>query len=241
MGFFDEDLVKPKHDELMIWLDSNIESIVNEIFNKPFDDSSLSNIKASFNKQIGKVIDLFSKRISDYQDIISGKIEKSYGANLIELQKTIGDYSSKIEYLNKLNLFAEIPIKPRITSIQKVWELPVMSQTSHMSNKYTVGFIDFAATFDIPRISLTGIKYKTIGYHNEQFLDDIEDVLDFVFHPMTKSIYVEVKTEIKSIGELIRQINHYRTYLRGDYYVLCPDNSSKNILEEQNIGFINYK
>ena len=27
LGFFDEDLKKPKHDEIMIWLDQNIGSI----------------------------------------------------------------------------------------------------------------------------------------------------------------------------------------------------------------------
>ena len=33
MGFFDEDLKMPKHDELMLWLDKNIEHILNESFN----------------------------------------------------------------------------------------------------------------------------------------------------------------------------------------------------------------
>ena len=65
-------------------------------------------------------------------------------------------------------------------------------------------------------------------------------VLKIKFEPSQVSINFEVKTEIKSIGELMRQINHYKTYLNRDYYIVCPDNSSKEILKGQNIGFIKY-
>ena len=116
-----------------------------------------------------------------------------------------------------------------------------MSQNSSYSNKYTVGFIDFAATFNIPTLILDGLEYDISSSDGLKYLTDIKELVKLNFIATQKSIYIEVKTEIKSIGELIRQINHYRTYLKGDYYVLCPNDECRKILEDQNIGFISYK
>jgi len=64
---------------------------------------------------------------------------------------------------------------------------------------------------------------------------------NYSFGYINRTIFVEVKTEIRSLGELIRQINQYKTYQKGDYYVLCPDNKYKDLLQEQGIYSIDYK
>ena len=51
----------------------------------------------------------------------------------------------------------------------------------------------------------------------------------------------EVKTQIKSAGELIRQINYYKEYVRGHYVVVSPEDKFARILKEQGIGFIPYE
>lgn len=49
----------------------------------------------------------------------------------------------------------------------------------------------------------------------------------------------EVKTSIKSIGETIRQINTYRTYLRDQIFcIVSPDDRFIKILKSQNILFV---
>lgn len=55
------------------------------------------------------------------------------------------------------------------------------------------------------------------------------------------ALAVEVKTEIKCIGELVRQIQFYRNYLGGvRWIVVSPDDRSSGILREQGIEFYRY-
>lgn len=59
------------------------------------------------------------------------------------------------------------------------------------------------------------------------------------------SVYVEIKTSIPSLGELIRQLRFYENYLELDkgirILVVCPDDSDQQILEEQGFWFYKYK
>ena len=70
----------------------------------------------------------------------------------------------------------------------------------------------------------------------------------FYFHDTKKyeegemSLFIEVKTQIPSLGELIRQMRAYQSYQRGvlnRYMVIAPDDTHKDLLKEQ--GFLFYK
>lgn len=56
-------------------------------------------------------------------------------------------------------------------------------------------------------------------------------------------VYIEVKPKIPSLGELIRQMNFYKTYLgnRARYLVISPDDSYCDILKGQGFHFYKYK
>lgn len=58
-----------------------------------------------------------------------------------------------------------------------------------------------------------------------------------------KQIFIEVKTEIPSLGELIRQMRAYQTYAHEltSYLIVSPDDSHKKILNEQGFYFYKYK
>jgi hypothetical protein len=53
-------------------------------------------------------------------------------------------------------------------------------------------------------------------------------------------VAIEVKTEIPSIGELIRQVHFYRTYLNTVWVVVSPDDRAAQILQDQGIQFFKY-
>ena len=53
--------------------------------------------------------------------------------------------------------------------------------------------------------------------------------------------FFEVKTEIPSLGELMRQLQLYRQYLRGNWFVVSPDTRFRDTLIEQGVGFIEYR
>jgi len=86
------------------------------------------------------------------------------------------------------------------------------------------------------------------GYNSSKFIVGFIDLFisisDADFYAR---IFIEIKTKIPSIGELIRQINFYKTYANPDnrkeiaFIVISPDDSFKNILSSQNIYFFKYE
>lgn len=56
----------------------------------------------------------------------------------------------------------------------------------------------------------------------------------------TRSLIVEVKTALPSLGELMRQLNLYRLAY-SDVIVVAPDNSYAEVLAEQGILFVPYQ
>jgi hypothetical protein len=55
------------------------------------------------------------------------------------------------------------------------------------------------------------------------------------------SLLFEVKTEIRSCGELMRQINLYRTHeTQGRFFVVSPDDRFKPTLASEGVGFVEY-
>ena len=149
MGFFDEDLKKPKHDEIMLWLDTNIENIVNNLFNKPFTEKEIDLIKVRKTEKIKSIIGAIETSIKSVEDELNlsdaEREEKRmgfiYSSSREDLLKSLDLLKSKKEKLETFDINnPEIYKKPRITLIDKKWELPVSTGNS---NKYTIGFIDF--------------------------------------------------------------------------------------------------
>jgi len=244
LGFFDDDIKKPKHDELMLWLDSNIPRIINELFNCPLTEQETNSLIEQSNKNIKEVLE-YLKRTSNnlkkelnMSDSERRRLPMGLQRKPGEIQELIIEKENKIAFLEKYTLNNEIPAKPTITRIKKTWELPVTTAT--YSNKYTIGFIDFAASFNVPVLEFAGLRFSRKDNFNteKEYYDFDEKILGFTYYSLPKTIYIEVKTEINSLGDLIRQINQYKTYLVGDYYVLCPDSKYKELLQEQGIKFI---
>ena len=98
-----------------------------------------------------------------------------------------------------------------------------------MGNDYIVGFVDMAVTFQLPRLNLN-IELEENGWNSKWNIGYATD----------NRINFEVKTEIPSLGELIRQLNMYKSYGAKNIFVVAPDDSHKELLQEQGIGFIKY-
>ncbi len=241
MGFFDEDLKKPKHDEIMKWLNENISKILTSIIVESYTDEKLQLFKNECIEKIKKFENYFSDNIQNcnayyenyfnFPDSLERKLTPEKAKE--EKENRIMALSEKINRLKHFEVFKPDFKIPEITRVAKTWELPIT--TGH---NMTVGFIDFVATFNYPIIKLFGIKTQYNERTNSSEFCDIDEKFGIDFEPQQVTYYFEVKTEINSIGELIRQINHYRTYQKGTYFVVCPDDSSRDILKQQNIGFI---
>lgn len=54
----------------------------------------------------------------------------------------------------------------------------------------------------------------------------------------SNSILVEAKSILPTVGEIMRQVQLYRSAFRGRIVIVCPDDRYEDILREQNVGFI---
>jgi len=117
--------------------------------------------------------------------------------------------------------------KPEINIGHIKWEKPIKTESG-----YNIGFIDLYLG-----INLTYYKLKVNKYTRKKTYENDSDYHDY---------YFEVKSKLPSIGELIRQVNFYKSNLgykdRGEFYVVAPKTTNKiiNLLKQQGINFIEY-
>lgn len=240
-GFNDPDIKTSAHDEIMIWLDTNIELITEAIIGWQTTWS---------NKKIASLTHL--AKIAIAREIVS--LEESLQDSVDDLTKEQGDgprgwekkedwekrlnevcerntmQAKKIEYMSSWESLPP-PDKPRFT-VRKTWEKPIKSKD------FIIGFIDMGITAYVPTISMT--LDMPCYQHSEPRLLKHEPPEWEVESKSNWFACFEVKTAIPSLGELVRQIQMYRSYHDVDYYVVAPDDRFVKQLVAQNIGFIKY-
>ncbi len=115
-----------------------------------------------------------------------------------------------------------------VPNIKAEWEKPITSGR----NKYIIGFVDMVVSFwQTDRYAL--VKKNDV-YENSTWSYQAE--WDSINSHSTCAF--EVKPSIRSVGEVLRQINMYKINFGARYYIVCPDDRFKSILESQDVGFI---
>jgi hypothetical protein len=233
LGFLDSDLKSPVHDEIMIWLDENVEKIINDLFFKPWPKEELQKIEKDCLSLIPKVVLHRKKAITALREPIFDAEPQEDTEERIALEET------KIRNLESWTGFSDYPERPKLQVLAKVWEDPVFKfDGRNNANKYLIGFVDMKIKFNDYSVGYDGF------FKEQDRLDKTS--LNIAGFPKWKisaheqSIFIEVKTQIKSLGELIRQIKMYQAYQSGNYYVVSPDDNHRELLNQQGIGFIKY-
>jgi hypothetical protein len=171
-GFIDSDLTTPKHDEIVMWLDSNMQQVANSICS--------------------------------------------------------GWRKSDVQAATELGII-DLPQFPGVSVDSKIWEAPVLDRT------FTIGFVDMLCNFVVPEL-VRGCQEW--GMRLSHGLCD-QCVLETLRYRI--SVAFEVKTEIPSIGETVRQIRLYQTYMRdSQFFVVTPDLRWQDLLRGQGIGVVAY-
>ena len=115
------------------------------------------------------------------------------------------------------------------------WESTI---TTGHDNKYIVGFADMKVMYSLSILDVSNIKEG--GYYGST--SKYKDLPQWQVWDSKGAVFFEVKSAIKSLGELIRQIRMYEEYIgRNRFYVVCPDDKFKETLLSQGIGFVKYK
>ena len=103
--------------------------------------------------------------------------------------------------------------------IKTKWEHEVVYSKGNF--KTIVGFIDIL------------VEIEGVFHYNPESEKQITNI---------KPVFIEVKTEIPVLGELIRQMRAYQTYqgMFTAYLIVSPDDRHKKILNEQGFGLYKY-
>ena len=177
----DPEVKTPEHDAIMMWLDANMEQVLQACLCPDY-------AKRSWKEEyLDQVFDQYVKECRH--------LSKRYETR---------------------SILPEPPRPRKVEIVRSKWEVPVKRE------QYVIGFIDM-------RVEFVWIKTLRIS--------------DYSDDPWSQSgdhcvVNIEVKPAIPSVGELIRQINLYREYLKGDYCVVSPDGRWVDVLKAQKIGFI---
>jgi hypothetical protein len=206
-GFGDTDLKTPKHDEIMLWLDDNVEYLCRKITNT-------DQVGWSF-KHKDEITEKYFTEVAKCRDYIAEYFRDSWTT---EEKK----WAENIQQINKCVL-------PSPNShIEYFWEKPIKDKS------YIIGFVDMMAIVSMP-------QYMYVQSSN--MYSSYTKCIPTVRTENKKiTIFFEVKTAIPSLGELIRQIQMYKSYINVSYnfYVIAPDDKFAPQLKSQNIGFIKY-
>ena len=154
-------------------------------------------------------------------------------AEAVRFYSENGISESVLKSLDKPN--PNLPIKV----VSKIWEKPITTQQSKgYGNKYTVGFVDMALQYRLPVVALEGIKWPSFGSRGPEIVGDLRWSVRYE----NKVAYFEVKPEVRSLGELMRQIRMYQTYVDDGvkFAVVSPDDRLKKQIERQGIIFVPY-
>lgn len=271
LGFFDEDLKKPLHDDILKWVDRNAEQIIYSIYPnlknwsegkieelKRFSELCIETTKRTLVTQIeekDKSIELSHKEINSYKDnlalndvYVKKRLEVEE-IKVIALSKELEELKLRLTNLDSYALNHELPPREAIKIIEKPWEHPVTTQststTGYVSSKNIVGFIDIKISFQYTQLTLTGIDLETKMVTDPIKWSQTTNKIDYKYGcedgRNSHSVYLEIKTKITSLGELFRQLKMYQEYVKGDFVIVCPDDSERKIIEEQGYKFIKFE
>ena len=128
------------------------------------------------------------------------------------------DRKNDDEKISETHFYDANKIIPKVT-----YNLKTEHVVLNTYNRFIIGFID--------------IKFTVSSY----FRDDLDKLLFINFEKYTKtssseiSFLIEVKPEIRSFGEVVRQIETYKTYEKGIYIIVTKKTQFKPYFEQNGI------
>jgi hypothetical protein len=280
LGFFDEDLKKPDHDTILKWIDTNIETVIDSIYNfKDWDENIVKTIsdkvndiviidleceknkflviKDKIDKNQSKILELNDKLL---KEIEIEEIEKRTYFNskwtkedidkieldIKEKEKELEISERKLQYLSGFKgISVELPQRQKPRIVNKKWEYAVTSQsinqrTGYESAKNIIGYIDMKVVLIYTNLTVIGVDFSKNKVNNKIEWAQTEKT-GFNNETNYKDLLIEVKTKIQSLGELFRQLNTYKEFEKGDYLVVCPDDSNEETIISQGFKFYKFK
>lgn len=232
MGFMDTDLTTPKHDEIMLWLEDNIETVIDQLLiDRKWKEEEIEKAR--------KEADAW----------VQGQLQK-FDFESLKNWKGLGDLPEKCRWNFTEQPEWEFPVssgKYIVGFLDMALEV-----------EYNLFSVDFPEERECPppppppptpeeaaRMAERNKKISTIlaggGIRINQPIFNGEGYIPkWDIYRRRRGYLFEVKSAIPSLGELIRQIHLYEQYQQGFYVVVSPDTRYRKAIENQNIEFVEY-
>ena len=235
-GFADKDLTTPKHDEIMVWLDANLEKVIKELWRwEPITEERITHAREKAQEAICEERVKRQKNLTDAQANLE-TARREYQEESLKYRRKFPDstreYSTwqvdnardKVVNCTKdlqealdWNGLGPIPAFDTIRIESNIWEYAIATSNN---SKFIVGFIDLLA----------------VGYLSNLGVD-LSGLPKWARADKGFKMLFEVKSSIPSLGEAIRQIRMYQTHIGGIYVIVSPDDRFADALRAQGIEF----
>ncbi len=240
LGFQDQDLTTAAHDEIIFWLSNKDEllGILKKLIPVPtWNQQKVDGLRDSATAIVASRIQRLEKDRATAQgplDLSAGKEPRTrYSAK--QLAGCTASVQTLTREIDRLRALEQLPVPPdpELQIDEMIIEYPL--RTNVERNPMIVGYADLCVRCSVPRSLEVAGGANEASYVSEA--DRWRDPRWFVEHGTTAVLF-EVKSEIRSFGELMRQLQTYRTYFGGIIVVVCPDGRFAEQLEAQGIRFV---
>ena len=161
--------------------------------------------------------------------------------------------SDKKTYSNRL-MFEDLDKKTGLHDEIVMWLLSKKDDVDFLKESldfYPEKITKIDCNIEVP---LYKIKHGYAGYKDKTLIGFLDVVFGVLYewkiegrtHEGFSRFAIEVKSKVKSIGELVREINYYKSFNEhkeqfAELIVCAPDFPQSHILSDENIKFIPYE
>ncbi|MCR9218917.1 MAG: hypothetical protein NXI21_01705 [Alphaproteobacteria bacterium] len=225
----DEDLRRPKHDEIMHWLDRRLA-----------DPAFTETI---FGPKFRRLTEVWRNELVSIDDKPVAEGEKPPAYIVSELDRA---HPVKEQEDRSLRAGDELPPPKRHRWLKNHWEYPLQN-TGYGGRRQVVGFLDLVAHFELDQfLRLEHTRRFSAQKGDTRYgwrFTELDASQEWRAISNTVRLGFEVKTEIRSVGELMRQLQLYCTtetlhLLERVYVVGPPHPEAQDVLRRHGFHFI---
>lgn len=240
LSFFlaEEDLRRPKHDEIMCWLDNWVRDV----------------------KNVSPFLGGWRYRQESVEAVLMPESASAIEETSVSLW-VIKEMERRSSTKNRSTAWPDEP-SPDMRFLNLQWERPLSDGPSGYNR--TIGYADLSAQYEIGwgLVGVERIYYQIDSQSSASSSRNIPEPKElrrafaFEAHSGNLELFFEVKTEIRSIGELMRQLQTYRSAPRvtnaclrcgtgrefgpGLIVVAPPNVEAERIVRSHGFGWVDY-
>ncbi len=213
----DEDLSTPIHDAIMLWLDANLATTVPNVGSQTgwWRSPGHGWKQEAVDDAIDGCHRWWDGQNGESAAVAAKAVPPCPSADWTPERARWSTDARRWVRDNLASLVGGVPPGPGHGVGERTWEFPVVR-----AGGFIVGYIDLAA--EVTQPCLRARQGKLVATQEP-----------------AGSVFFEVKSRIRSIGEVIRQIRAYETVLgAGRCAVVCPDDRFAETIRAQRIAFV---